>query len=129
LTWRSLAASLLVILLSGVVGQLSGVFDSANTLLGVEALPVPALLVFWPLAAVAAGVAALARARILSRAELLVVLLSALIATPLMTVGFWRYQLAGLSTVVRVSDWNKLEALPEGLWPWIARRLGLAERR
>jgi hypothetical protein len=93
------------------------VFDSANTLLGVEALPVPALLVFWPLSAVAAGVAALARARILSRAELLVVLLSALIATPLMTVGFWRYQLAGLSTVVRVSDWNKLEALPEGLWP------------
>ena len=117
LTWRSLLASLLVILLSGVVGQLSGVFDSANTLLGVEALPVPALLVFWPLAAVSAGVAALARTRILSRAELLVVLLSALIATPLMTVGFWRYQLAGLSTVVRMSDWTKLEALPEGLWP------------
>src|SRR5436190_10430039 len=104
LTGRSLAASLLVIFLSGVVGQLSGVFDSANTLLGVEALPVPALLVFWPLAAVSAGVAALARTRILSRAELLVVLLSALIATPLMTVGFWRYQLAGLSTVVRMSD-------------------------
>jgi len=117
LTLRSLAASLLVILLAGVVGQLAGVFDTANTLMGAEALPIPAMLVFWPLAAVAAGVAALVRTRILSRPELLVVLLAALIATPLMTVGFWRYQLAALSTVVRASDWTKLEALPEGLWP------------
>jgi hypothetical protein len=117
LTLRSLLASLLVITLSGVVGQLAGVFDTANTLIGSEALPIPAMLVFWPLAAVAAGVGALARTRIFSRAELIVVLLAALIATPLMTVGFWRYQLAGLSTVVRVSDWAKFEALPEGLWP------------
>jgi hypothetical protein len=116
-TLRSLSASLLVIVLSGVVGQLAGVFDSANTLIGVEALPIPAMLVFWPLVAAGAGVAALARTRILSRAELIVVLSSALIATPLMTVGFWRYQLAGLSTIVRFSDWTKLEALPEGLWP------------
>jgi hypothetical protein len=117
LTLRSLCASLLVITLAGIVGQLAGVFDSANSLIGIEALPVPALLVFWPFLAVAAGVAALARTRIFSRAELVVVLLSALIATPLMTVGFWRYQLAALSTVVRFSDWTKLEALPEGLWP------------
>ena len=117
LTLRSLSASLLVITLAGVVGQLAGVFDTANSLIGSEALPIPALLVFWPFAAVAAGVAALSRTRIFSRPELVVVLLSALIATPLMTVGFWRYQLAALSTVVRASDWTKFEALPEGLWP------------
>lgn len=117
LTLRSAAASLLVITLAGVVGQIAGVFDTANTFIGTEALPVPALLVFWPLAAVAAGVGALSRTRIFSRAELVVVLLASLIATPLMTVGFWRYQLAALSTVVRFSDWTKFEALPEGLWP------------
>ncbi len=117
LTVRSVSASLLVIVLSGVIGQVAGVFDSANTLIGVEALPVPALLVLWPLAAAVAGVAALGRTRLLTRAELIVVLLSALIATPLMTVGFWRYQLAGLSTAARFSDWTKLEAAPDGLWP------------
>lgn len=117
LTLRSVAASLLVILLSGVIGQVAGVFDSANTLIGTEALPVPAMLVLWPLAAAVAGVAGLARTRLLSRAELIVVMLSALIATPLMGVGFWRFQLAGLSTAARFSDWTKLEAIPEGMWP------------
>lgn len=117
LTLRALPASLLVIFLSGVVGQLSGVLDTANSLIGVEALPVPALVVLFPLLAAGAGVAALSRTRLLSRADLLVVTLSALIATPLMTVGFWRYQLATLGCVARFGDWTKLEALPEGLWP------------
>lgn len=106
-----------MVLLSGIVGQLSGVFDSANTLIGTEALPVPALLVFLPFAAAAAGVGALSRTRILSRAELLVVLIAALVATPLMTVGFWRFQLVGMATPARASDWIKLEALPDELWP------------
>ena len=117
LTLRSCSAALLVILLSGVVGQVSGVFDSANTLIGTEALPVPALLVFFPFAAAMAGVAALARTRIFSKQELVVVMVAALVATPLMTVGFWRYQLVGLSTPARVSDWIKLEAMPEEMWP------------
>jgi hypothetical protein len=117
LTLRSLSASLLVVVLSGIVGQVSGVLDSANTLLGVEALPIPALLVVWPFVAALAGVAALSRARLLSKPELVVVTLVALLATPLMTVGFWRFQLAGLGTVVRASDFTKLQALPEGLWP------------
>jgi hypothetical protein len=132
LTLRSVAASLLVIVLSGVIGQVAGVFDSANSLIGVEALPVPALLVVWPLAAAIAGVAALGRTRLLSRAELIVVMLAALIATPLMTVGFWRYQLAGLSTAARFSDWTKLEAIPEGMWPHrrhVAARSQPARRR
>ena len=117
LTLRSAAASLLVILISGIIGQLSGVFDIANTLIGTEALPVPAMLAFLPFAAALAGVAAISRVKILSRAELVCVLFAVLIATPLMTAGYWRYQLAGLSTIVRYSDWTKFEAMPESLWP------------
>ena len=112
LTLRSAAASLLVITLAGVVGHIAGVFDTANTFIGTEALPVPALLVFWPLAAVAAGVGALARTRIFSRAELVVVLLASLIATPLMTVGFWRYQLAALSTVELLPELDQAWGYP-----------------
>lgn len=113
-----------MILLAGVVGQLAGVFDNANTLIGTEALPVPAMLVFVPLAAALAGIAALARVRLLSKPELVTVLFAVLIATPVMMVGFWRYQLSGLSTIVRVADWTKFEALPEGLWPHGGNLLG-----
>jgi hypothetical protein len=117
LTLRSVAAALLVILISGIIAQLAGVFDNANTLIGIEALPVPAMLALSPFAAALAGVFGLARAKILSRAELVCVLFAVLIATPIMGVGFWRYQLGTLSTIVRHSDWTKFEALPEGLWP------------
>ncbi len=117
LTLRSLSAIVLTILLTAIVIALSGVFDSANSLIGSEALPVPALLVVLPLLSVCAMVAALSRFRALERAELVCVLFASLMAAPLMSMGFWRYQLAGLSTIVRLSDWTKFEALPEGLWP------------
>ncbi len=114
---RSAATALVVIFASGLVTQLAGVFDDANAQVGTEALPVPAMLVFLPLAAACALVAGVARLRLLTKAELVCVLFAALIATPLMGVGFWRYQLSGLSTIVRRSDWTKFEALPEDLWP------------
>lgn len=117
LTARSIPIALLVILLSAIVVQFAGVFDNANPLIGTEALPIPAMLVFWPIAAALAGVGAVARTRLLTKPELICVLFAALVATPLLSVGFWRYQLSGLSTVVRASDWTKFEALPEGLWP------------
>jgi hypothetical protein len=117
LTLRAVAAALLLVLISGVIGQLAGVFDIANSLIGTEALPVPGMLAFWPFAAALAGVGALARVKILSRAELVCVLFAVLIATPIMTAGYWRFQLATLSTVARYSDWTKFEAMPESLWP------------
>ena len=124
ITVRSLTVSLAVIFVSGVVTQLAGVFDDANPLIGTEALPVPALLVFFPVIAVCAMVAALARVRILSKPELVCVLFSALIATAIMSVGFWRYQLSGLSTVIRRGDWPKFQALPDELWPHGENLLG-----
>jgi hypothetical protein len=114
---RAGAAALVVIFASGLLTQLAGVFDDANPQIGAEALPIPALLVFLPLAIACTLLAGLARVRLLSKAELVCVLFAALIATPLMGVGFWRYQLSGLSTIVRRSDWTKFEALPEALWP------------
>jgi hypothetical protein len=117
LTLRSLSMMVLVTLLSAVIATLSGVFDSANPLIGSEALAVPAMLVGVPLLLVVALVGIGGRFRLLSRAEMVCVLFAALIATPLMTMGFWRYQLSGLATVVRLSDWTKFEALPESLWP------------
>ena len=119
LTLRSLSASLLVVALSGVVLTLAGVFDAgtAVSLIGSEALPIPVYLVFVPLAFSIALVSAIAKTRLLSRAELFAVLLVATVAAPLMGMGFYRYQLAGLATVVRTADFVKFEALPDGLWP------------
>ncbi|MGC4090043.1 MAG: hypothetical protein QM756_19615 [Polyangiaceae bacterium] len=117
LSVRSLSAMALGLLLSAMVVAISGVFDSANNLIGNEALPVPALLVAIPLLFVCSWVGVLARLRLLTRAELLCVSFALLIGTPLMSMGFWRYQLAGTSTIVRGGDWLKFEALPDKLWP------------
>ncbi len=117
ITVRSVAVLLLVTLLSAVVSALAGVFDAGNPLLGSEGLAVPALLALLPLLAVFGVLRLFLRVRLLSRAEWVCVAFGVLIATPLMTVGFWRYQLSGLSTIVRLSDWTKFEALPEGFWP------------
>jgi hypothetical protein len=119
LTVRSGAASVLVVALSGVVLTLAGVFDAGTgvSLMGSEALPIPVYLVLVPLMFSIALVAAVAKTRLLSRAELFAVMLAATVAAPLMGMGFYRYQLAGLATVVRTADFIKLEALPEGLWP------------
>jgi hypothetical protein len=119
LTLRSGAASVFVVALSGVVLTLAGVFDAGGgvNLIGSEALPIPVYLVLLPLMLSLAAVGGLAKARVLTRAELFVVLLSATVAAPLMGMGFFRFQLAGLATVVRTADFIKFEALPEGLWP------------
>ncbi|MFZ5895241.1 MAG: DUF6785 family protein [Myxococcota bacterium] len=117
LTARSLAATALGLLACALIVAISGVFDTANSLIGNEALPIPALLVAIPLLFAASWVAALSRFNLLSRAELVCVLFALLIGTPLMSMGFWRYQLAGTSTIVRQSDWTKFEALPDKLWP------------
>lgn len=126
LTLRSGAASVLVIALSGVVLTLAGVFDAGSgvSLIGSEALPIPVYLVFVPLLLSLALVAAIGRTRLLSRAELFAVLLAATVASPLMGMGFYRYQLAGLATVTRTADFIKFEALPEGLWPHGGNLLG-----
>jgi hypothetical protein len=118
LTPRSIFATLLVTLLAAVVATFAGILDGGdNSALGSEALPVPALLAFLPLALVGGATFGLGRSRLFTRAELVCVLFGAMIATPLLTLGFWRYQLAGISTVVRLADWTKLEAVPPGLWP------------
>lgn len=118
LTPRSIFASLLTTTLAAVVATFAGVLDGGdNSTLGSEALPVPALLAFLPLALVGGLTFGLGRTRLFTQAELVCVLFSSMIATPLVTLGFWRYELAGLSTVVRLADWTKLEALPSGLWP------------
>jgi len=118
LTPRSFFATLLVTVLAAVIATFAAVLDGGdNSRLGAEALPVPALLAFLPLGLVAAATFGLGRFRLFTRAELVCVLFGSMMATPLMTLGFWRYQLAGLSTVVRLSDWTKFDALPSGLWP------------
>jgi hypothetical protein len=118
LTPRSIFATLLVTLVAAVVATFAGILDGGdNSAVGSEALPVPALLAFLPLALVGGVTFGLGRTRLFTRAELVCVLFATMIATPLVTLGFWRYQLAGLSTVVRLADWGKLEALPAGLWP------------
>jgi hypothetical protein len=118
ITPRSIFATLLLTLVAAVVATFAGILDGGdNSALGSEALPVPALLAFLPLALVGGVTFGLGRTRLFTRAELVCVLFASMIATPLVTLGFWRYQLAGLSTVVRLADWTKLEALPAGLWP------------
>lgn len=117
LTIRSVTVMLLLILMAGFLAHFIGVLEGANSRLGTEALPVPVLLFFIPLLAIVVALSTLKKVQILTKAELTCILYGSMIALPLVTMGFWRHQLAGVSTIIRSSDWVKFEVLPDSMWP------------
>ena len=116
-TPRSLAASLLCMLLAGIYTQYSSVIVAENNQSPEMILPVPAMAVLLLLLLVAGGLYRLFRIRMLSRAELLCVAFSMLFAVPLMTQGFW-HRFFGLTTApLRNANFAILDAYPDNLWP------------
>ncbi|MBD3239345.1 MAG: hypothetical protein GF331_02075, partial [Chitinivibrionales bacterium] len=116
-TFRSVAVSILCFLFAGAIIQFTGVTDRWATNLGGEPLPVAALLPFLVILLLAAAVFALSRFRILTRAEMVVVIFSSMIAAPLMSHGMWRHMLATAMSVPRNALFDKMDSLSPKLWP------------
>lgn len=94
-----------------------------HVVLGVDAgpessLPVPTVWVILLLVGVNAVVAWMRRGRgLLSRAQLVLVACSALMAAPLLSQGFWMRFVGTVTTFPRDSQFFVIDALPDALWP------------
>lgn len=115
-TIRSLAATLLALLVTGLIIQFTGVTDRWGANLGSEPLPVPGMMAFIPVLLVVAAVFVATRFRLLTRAEMVFVLFATLMAAPLMNSGFWRKFLSVSEAIPRNTDFAKYDALKSKLW-------------
>ena len=109
-TVRSVAIALLSMVVIGLFIHFVCVVDATNStrLLGSGPVSIPSLMVFIPVFFIAAGLSIATHRRFLTHAELLVILFSTLMAAPLMSHGFWRMMLSGVSTIARTSDFEKI---------------------
>ncbi|MFM8765246.1 MAG: hypothetical protein ACKOEZ_10480, partial [Spartobacteria bacterium] len=115
LTWRSSAASLLVML------GLAFFTQKSTVAMGMESssefgLPIPGLVMISVLIGLVGMLAVFFRLKFLSRAELVCVFYTMVLAAPLMTQGFWHRVLSITSTIPRSGDFKKMEFLSDKLW-------------
>ncbi len=118
---RVFVYSLLMLLLTAVFIQLGGVLmgtvSETGRELGSSALSVPVFWAFLALLFFTVCLRTLARYELLTRAELLCVLFAGLMASPIMTVGFWRFIVPAVATFPRGEDFESLGAVNLNLWP------------
>ena len=117
ITVRSVGASLLAMVFIGSAINFLGAIAGFGGGYGTEALAITAIWAIVPLSLLSALIYRVLRWRPFTRPELFCILFSALLASPLMAQGFWTLMLGRLSTIPRTSDFAKLDAYPERLWP------------
>lgn len=104
-----------MVLIGGAI-NFAGTIEGSFLFFGEEALPVPALWILVGFSLVSGLVYMATRRRLITRPEMFFILFSSLIATPLMSTGFWRLTLGRMATIPLSSDFEKLDALNEKLW-------------
>ena len=98
-------------------GVLMGTVSETGRELGSSALSVPVFWGFLVLLFITVFLKTLARYELLTRAELLCILFAGLLASPIMTVGFWRFFVPAVATFPRGGDFEILDAVNPNLWP------------
>ncbi len=118
ITLRSIFASLFALTASAIILQWDEIVMNTGSFAGEQTIPFPPILTLIFLVGVTAVFTRVLRIRLLSRTEMLCVLYTMLIATPLMTQGFW-HRILGL--VVTMPEKHRLfphmDALSDRLWP------------
>jgi len=116
-TFRSVCACLLAMLLMGMHIQIAEVMLCDGSATGEQALPISAMIVFVGLV-IACGLLRLAtRFNLLSRQELLCVLFAMLISAPMMTQGMWHRFVGLIASPPRTGSFEYLDAYSDKLWP------------
>ena len=118
---RVLVFSLLTILLTSISIEVGSVFMGTASLggrtLGSHALSIPVFWAFLVLLFFCVVLKALVRIKLLTRAELLCVLFAGLMASPIITVGFWRFAIPNMMAYPRAENFVGLDAMNPNLWP------------
>ena len=117
ITLRSVSASLFAMAFIGSAINFVGAIAGFGGDYGTEALAITAIWVIVPLSLLGALFYRAMGWRMLTRPELFCILFSTLLASPLMAHGFWTFMLGRLATIPRSSDFEKLDAYPQKLWP------------
>lgn len=121
-TFRSLGISLLAMVVMFCVMvftvAIAGVTTGGrSTELGEEVIAFTAIWTIVALTVAGAVLYAATRLRLLSRAELFFVFFTVFIGSPLMAHGFWNFMLSRVIGIPWSSDFEKLEAFPDKMWP------------
>ena len=100
-----------------LAGVVMGTASSTGQEMGAMALALPAFWAFLILLFFSVLLQRTTRFELLTRADLLCVLFAALLAAPLMSVGFWRFLLPSVATFPRGGDFFYLDTVNPKLWP------------
>jgi len=117
LTLRAFGWILLGLFLIGGIIQFSGIFKGDGYQLGGEVIPMPAFIIFGIWVALGALAKKVVGWRWLTPPEMIVVLYALMLATPIMSTGFWRFYLSTVATVPRFNAYDKYDALSPKAWP------------
>lgn len=117
ITLRSIAASVLCLLVSGMYVQIATIILGDANAMAEHALPVPATLVFVGISLLGGLIYSLTRYRLLTKPELLCVLMAMLIAGPMMTQGMWHRLVGLLAAPPKSGSFQFIDAYNDKLWP------------
>lgn len=118
ITPLSVVTILLGLVVIGFMIQVGNMHAGASFLIGgLFSLPIRPIMFIAPLILLSGLVFHLTRRSIYSRAEMVCILSSLLLAPPIMTEGFWNGALGGMFTIPQASDMSKLDALSHRMWP------------
>jgi hypothetical protein len=116
-TVRSFLVSLFGIVTCTALVQFFECVEGSDAGFGGHALVIPALWIVIAFILASGLCFALARFRLLTRAELLVTLFALSLATPLTSSGFWTMMIGAIGTIPKTADFETYDAWPPKLWP------------
>lgn len=117
ITVRSVAASILCLLVAGMYVQIAEIIMNDASAMAEQALPVPAMVVFVGLSLLAGVIYLLTRFRLLTKPEMLCVLVALLLAGPMMTQGMWHRLVGLLAAPPKSASFQFIDAYNDKLWP------------
>ncbi|MBL7077917.1 MAG: hypothetical protein ISS31_10640 [Kiritimatiellae bacterium] len=118
ITLLSVATILLGLIVLGFMIQVGNVHAGASFLIGgLFSLPLRPVMFIVPLILISGLVFHLTKKSIYTRAEMICILATLLLAPPIMTEGFWSYIVGGMVTIPQTSDMHKLDGYSDKMWP------------
>lgn len=117
-TPRSVAASIFCMVLLGMIAQFTEVTELATgNWISHHPLSMTAILLTIVMLMSSALVWRVSRICLFSRPELLCILFSMALAAPIISQGFWQRIITTSGTLPRTSDFKKMDAFSDKLWP------------
>ena len=117
MTFRAFLASVLCMMLAALYTNYTAVILGEIYTISESAIPIPAILAVLGLTLFTGLMALVFKLRLLTKAELVCVTFSTMMAVPMMTQGFWHRFLCMISATPRNQSYDYSDAFDDDLWP------------